>query len=143
VAPRVVAIWPILFGNLQATFSIYARVTFWLASCLITAPPLLLGLWWCRRQSPSESFLTPFPVAFATWEITLLLIWGLSYLFGLPYAINRLDWHLFGPPELYSFRSFVLPRVVAWILTTTPVVLAAFAWNLSAADPRDASPSPR
>lgn len=63
-------------------------------------------------------------VALFVWEGALLLFDVLAGHGRLSWHINQLGWAIFGAPEdLYSFSNLILPRILAWLLYSTPAAL--------------------
>ena len=124
IAHVVLAAYTAWFGDIQASYATYARMATYVAIVAITSPATLIALLvfdgLAHRQLRWKRML----VGFLAWQLLAVatLIW--SFESSFPYFLNQLSWTLFGPPEnLYGFRNITLPRVVGWLLCTTPVGL--------------------
>ncbi len=113
------------FGDIQASFGGYERISTYLGIVLFTTPATAVSLGLLNALMPRPRRWRLTVVAFGAWEawVVAALVW--SYEVGFPYMVHRLDWTLFGPLEIYSFRSLVLPRIIAWMVCTMPPICAA------------------
>ena len=134
IAHVVVAAYSAWFGDIQASYEAFARLATYVAIVAITSPATLITLLvfdsLIRRQPRAKRML----VGFLIWQLlaVVILIW--SFESGFPYVLNQLAWSLFGPPEdIYGFRNLVVPRVIGWLLCTTPVAVAVL-WQYSDAN---------
>jgi hypothetical protein len=126
IAHVVLAAYTAWFGDIQASYATYARVATYVAIVTITSPASLITLLIFDGLTHRQLRWKRMLVGFLAWQLlaVAILIW--SFESGFPYLLNQLSWTLFGPPEnLYSFRNITLPRVVGWLLCTTPVGLLA------------------
>jgi hypothetical protein len=121
-------------GDVQASYITFYRVGTYVWIIVQTAPASLMTLWFfdffawhavppgplgVRRRKPLL-------LMFVAWQIGVVavLIWSLET--GFAEKIHMIDWELFGPiDEIYSFRTLVLPHLIAWLICTTPVAWAA------------------
>jgi hypothetical protein len=126
IGPAIAAVYTAWFGDIQASYGRFE----WIAtiSSFITVPlpstivalrlyDALAGLPFGWRRLVAST---------VAWQVLLFPILLCSYMMSFGYRINQLGWAIFGPPEnLYSYTNLVLPRIVAWLLCTTPVCVAA------------------
>jgi hypothetical protein len=121
-------------GNIQASFGRYERVATYLGIVLVSTPATAVSLKSLNCLVPRPRRWRDTIVTFAAWQASVVgaLVW--SYEVGFGSLINRLDWALFGPPEIYSFRNLVLPRIIAWLVCTMPPICAAWWWYSGACD---------
>jgi ribose/xylose/arabinose/galactoside ABC-type transport system permease subunit len=113
------------FGDIQASFGRYERIATYLGIILVTTPATAVSLGLLNALMPRPRRWRSTVVTFGAWQVGVVaaLVW--SYEAGFPYMVNRLDWTLFGPSEVYSLRNLVLPRIIAWIVCTMPPIWAA------------------
>lgn len=113
-------------GDLQASYSTFALLATTLASLITTTPATVVSLLLFERLTRTSQRRSRLVLTFLGWQAAVLAALMWSYQVGLAYRVNRLDWALFGPPgSLYGFRNLVLPRVIAWLVCTTPPALIA------------------
>ncbi len=118
----VIALYTAYFGDIQASYSTYARISVFVGLVVITTPATLVSLGLCHVLVHKPWSWKLWILAAVVWQVLLIpiLIW--SYESGFSYKINQLDWAVFGPPvEIYSVRNLVLHRIVAWLVCTIPV----------------------
>ncbi len=110
------------FGDIQASFGRYERFATYLGIVLATTPATAVSLGLVNVLIPGPRRWRDTFVTFAAWQVAAAgaLVW--SYESGFPSMVRRLDWTLFGPTDVYSFRNLVLPRIIAWIVCTTPLI---------------------
>ena len=117
-------------GDIQANFGSYERVCTYLAIVLVTTPATVVSLGLLNALMPPQRSRRYRVLAFGVWQAAVVaaLVW--SYEIGFPYIVHRIDWTLFGPAEIYSFRNLMLPRIIAWMVCTMPPICAAW-WLFS------------
>jgi hypothetical protein len=131
VSPLVVAAYTAWFGDVQASYGRFERFGVYLGILVITFPATLVSLLLFDRLSHRATTLKQSLAAFCGWQLVVVVVLIWSYEAGFHYMVNELGWALFGPPEdAYSFRNLVLPRIIAWMLCTTPVGCMAL-WGYS------------
>ncbi|MFO0911419.1 MAG: hypothetical protein U0795_00560 [Pirellulales bacterium] len=111
-----------IYGDVQASYGRFDRVSIYIALSVTTLPACALTLAWYHRYTGRPVNRMKTAIVLGCWQLFVLglLVW--SYEVGLPYRISQLRWRLLGPPaEIYSFSNMVLPRIIAWLLCTVPV----------------------
>lgn len=122
----VIAGYTALYGDVQASYGRFERVSIYIALSVTTLPACVLTLAWYHRYTGRPVNRMKTAIVLGCWQLIVLglLVW--SYEIGLPYQISQLRWRLLGPPpEIYSFSNMVLPRIIAWLLCTVPVSCVA------------------
>jgi hypothetical protein len=126
VAGAFVSYYQSQHGDLQASYATYSRLDTYVSIDAITVPSTTLALLlarWLSRPTPSWARTGG---ALVAWQLAVVAALMLSYETGLAYAINQIDWAVFGPPaNLYGFRNLILPRLIVWFAVTTPISIAA------------------
>ena len=130
----VVAAYTAWFGDVQASYGRFERLAAYFGNIAITSLATLVSLLLFDRLSHRPATWKRRAVTFCGWQLVVVAILIWSYEVGFPYMVNQLGWALFGPPEdLYSFRNLALPRIITWLLCTTPVAwIALWAYSNSA-----------
>src|SRR6266404_6703365 len=121
IGRAVVEVYTFWFGDIQASYGTFERIGTYLGNLIVTAPVTGLTLVLLDFLSHQQRNWRRLLVVFLMWEAVTFaaLVW--SYETGFSYRLNQLDWRLFGPPDdLYSLRNLLLPRIIAWLLCTTP-----------------------
>lgn len=126
VGPLVLAIYTALFGDVQASIGRFQRSLEYIELTTVTLPASAslfpIFDWLSRRRTTLRRKLIGF--AIVQVPVLLTLIWSYETAFFL--KLNQWDWSIFGPPvSIYNFRNIVLPRLIAWQMSTTPIVLIA------------------
>ena len=131
ISDLVVAAYTLLFGDIQASFGNFARLATYIRLIVITLPASALTLALVDKLSASKPSLKRKLLTLSWWQIATIFVLGSAYEFSFHYMISQLRWRLFGlPAEIYSFQNLILPRIIAWLLCTTPIVWLA-AWTYS------------
>jgi hypothetical protein len=127
-----------LVGDIQASYGVFDRIASYIMLVVVTVPATVVSLRLLDALCQRRGRWGRTAVAFTVWEAVVVAILVWSYEVAFPYRVNQLAWAIFGPPrELYSFQNLVLPRVVAWLICTTPIA-GVMLWlydKLSAASP--------
>lgn len=111
-----------LFGEVQASYAAYSRLAMYLAFLATTLPATLVSVWLFDRLSRRSLGWRQVALSVFMWEVLVVLVFVSSYEIGFSYSLNQVSWAVFGPPDnLYGFRNIVLPRILAWLIETTPV----------------------
>jgi hypothetical protein len=121
-----VAVYTAYYGDIQSSYGSFARIDVYSALTITTATATVFALWFVEGMTRRRTAWYRRAIVISAWEVAVMaaLVW--SYEAGFPYKIGQLGWALFGPPEnLYRFSNLVLPRVIAWLICTTPIALAA------------------
>jgi hypothetical protein len=133
----VVAVYTAWFGDIQASYSTFARAAEYFGLIMMTAIATAVSLWFFEALTRRRPIWRNRAVIFAAWEVAAVAILIWSYEVGFPYKIHELDWAIFGPSDdIYSFRNMVAPRVIAWLICTTPTALAALLFGAWLAGPK-------
>jgi hypothetical protein len=136
----LIAAYTKLLGDVQGSFSAYARLAEYLELAVVTTIATAVSLKLLSVLSGPRSVQQYRAKTFLVWETAVLIVAACSFEFGFPYLINQADWTLFGEQSrIYSFRNLVLPRLVAWLIITSPVAGAAL-WldrKMDSSNPRD------
>ena len=131
VSDLVVAAYTLLFGDIQASSGNFARFATYIRLIVITLPASALTIALVDKLSASKPSLKRKLLSLSWWQIATIFVLGSAYEFSLHYMISQLYWRLFGlPAEIYSFQNLILPRIIGWLLCTTPLVWLA-AWTYS------------
>lgn len=113
------------FGDDRASY-IGDRISTYVATLLITVPPTALTILMTDFLTGQQRNWRRRVITIVAWQAATFAVLACSYEFGLSSKLNRLDLTVFGPPnDLYGWRNLVLPRVLAWILCTTPPACVA------------------
>lgn len=111
-----------LFGDIQASYGAYSRVAMYLAFIAVTLPATLVAVWLFDRLSHRSPRSRQVALSMLISEMLVILVLASSYEIGFSYSLNQVCWAVFGPPDdLYGFRNIALPRILAWLIETTPV----------------------
>jgi hypothetical protein len=122
VGEVVYVMYVALFGDIQSSYGVYARVAMFVAYATFTIPATLIAVWLFDRLLRRTWQWRRSLLTVAGWEVLVVLVLVSSDETGFPYALNQVGWALFGPPDdVYSFQNLVLHRVIAWFIETTPV----------------------
>ena len=113
----------------QVGYGTFVRIATYIEFDVITLPATLVSLRLFDALLHRRALFKPMAVTFLAWQFVVIAVLVLSYEVGFSYMINQLGWDLFGPPDsLYSFTNLVLPRMIAWLVCTTPVGWMALWW---------------
>jgi hypothetical protein len=111
-----------LFGEVQASYGAFSRVAMFLGFAAVTIPATLVAVWLFDRLSRRSPGWRQVAVSISIWEVVVILVLMSSYEMGFSYSLNQVCWMVFGPPDnIYGFRNLLLPRIIAWLIETTPV----------------------
>jgi hypothetical protein len=111
-----------IFGEIQASYGAFSRLAMYLAFAAITLPATFVAVWLFDRLSRRSLRWRQAGLSILIWEVLVILVLVSSYEIGFSYSLNQVCWAVFGPPnDLYGFRNIVLPRIIAWLIETTPV----------------------
>lgn len=111
-----------LFGEIQASYGAFSRASMYLAFVAVTLPATLVAVWLFDRLSRRSPGWQQAALLILIWEVLVILVLVSSYEIGFSYSLHQVCWAVFGPPDnLYGFRNLVLPRIIAWLIETTPV----------------------
>lgn len=111
-----------IFGEIQASYGAFSRLAMYLAFAAITLPATLVAVWLFDRLSRRSLRWRQAGLSIVIWEALVILVLVSSYEIDFSYSLNQVCWAVFGPPDdLYGFRNIVLPRIIAWLIETTPV----------------------
>ena len=114
------------YGDIQSSFGTYSRLAAYIGIIIITTPATAMGLGVFDTLTPAASTWWRRAATFVGWQAAVVAALALSYEVSFHYLLNQIGWVLFGPPDsVYSFRNLVLPRLVAWMVCTTPPALVA------------------
>lgn len=120
----VVSAYEACFGDIQASYGTFERVATYVAIITVTAPATALTLALFEVFARPPTGWRRKVLSFLGWQAAVVATLTWSYEVGFPYTVNQLGWALFGPPDdLYSLRNLVLPRIIGWLICTTPPAL--------------------
>jgi len=129
-----------LFGDVQESFTAYSRVSTYVmiftVSAIATAVGVTLLTVFERRRLSIRQLLA----TFIAWHAACLAALVISEESGLYWAFHRVDWALFRPPDnLYSLRNVMLPRVIAWVVSSSMAIITVL-WLRSKVAPVQTTP---
>lgn len=114
------------FGNVQTNYGAFERTMTYFGNFVVTAPATWAVIVLFDRLKKRRLTAKTRAIGFLGWQ---WFVWSAligAYKYGISYKINQLDWAVFGPPaDLYSFRNFILHRIVTWFLCTIPTGMIA------------------
>ncbi len=120
----VIAAYSAWYGDPEANYGRFIQVSTIVEITVSTLTATLLSLWLFNKLAQRTTSWKLLAVTSLAWEVAAIavLIWAIQI--GFAYEIHQLDWKLFGPSDdLYSFRNLFLPRIIAWLVSTTPVAV--------------------
>ncbi len=125
VGELVYLIYVALFGDIQTSYGAFVRVAMFVGYASVTLPATLIAVWLFdklvhRTWRWRRSLLTV-----ALWEVLVVFVLVSSYEIGFSHALHEIDWAVFGPNDVYTFRNLALHRIIAWLIETTPVAWIA------------------
>jgi hypothetical protein len=127
VAPVVVRLYEESYGDIQADYGRFERTAVYISRLTITAPATLVTLLLYRAISGYRKALWRTLATLVLWELAVVsvLIWSYETSFAYN-VIHEWDWAIFGAPyNLYGLRNFMVHRLIAWLICTTPVCALA------------------
>ncbi len=115
----------------QANYGLYELSSYVSGFAAMTSPATiasLITLDWSLGSYPSRKHRLG---ACLLWEALVVILLFAAYEQGLDQYYRSWDWNFFGPPDSpYSFRNFLLPRILA-VLTVTVPLGGLILWNYS------------
>jgi hypothetical protein len=126
IGPAIADAYTARFGDILASYGRFEWVVTICAFIVIPLPPtfVCVRLYDALVRRPSD--WRRVVASSVAWEMFLLPVLICSYVFNFDYKIHQLGWAIFGPPDdLYSFTNLWLHRLLAWLICTVPVGVAA------------------
>lgn len=122
------SVYTSLFGDVQESYATYERAATYTVIFTVTALATAVGVLLLRVLERRATTWRRTVGTFIAWHAAAVAALVASNEWDLPWIVHRLDREIFGTPEsLYTWRNLVWPRVIAWVLSSTPAI-AAVLW---------------
>ena len=119
----VYSVYTAHFGDIQETYSTYHRAVTYTVIIVVTALATAMGVALLIVMEGRRATVRHTIGTFVAWHAAAVVALVASEELGLFWVFHRIDWILFGTPEnLYSFRNLMMPRVIAWVLSSTAAI---------------------
>jgi len=119
----VYSIYTGIFGDIQDSYMTYHRASTYSVIVVVTALATAVGVALLIVMEGRRATVRHTIGTFVAWHAAAVAALVVSEELGLFWVFHRIDWNLFGTPEnLYSFRNLMLPRVIAWLMSSTAAI---------------------